>query len=114
MGEPPKTGRYEIHEAGELIRFVLSWTDTESKPFQMEFTANPDGQPHPFENPALADSIQVGYQGETILESWSFKDGTTLGYAKRELIAGGAKMIVSQEVDTAEGKIVNRSTYRRL
>jgi len=113
VGKPPLSGRYDIAPQGDLLKFTLSWSDAE-RPYQMEFTALPDGEPHPFENPALADTMTVGYKGDNLLESWNHKDETCLGYLKRELIGDGNKMMVSQEVETAGGKVVNRSIYNRL
>jgi len=113
MGVPPKSGKYEIQPEEDTLKFILSWSD-EERPFLMEFTAIPDGEPHPFANPALADSMTVGYRDDNILESWSYKDDLCLGYSKRELIGDGSKMMVSQEVDTADGKLINRSIYRRV
>ena len=114
VGQPPQEGRYQIHAANDELRFVISWKDSGGHPNQMEFTALPDGQRHPFQNPALADAMQFGYKNTTILESWSFKDEKILGYTKREIINMGTKMIVTQEVETPTSKLINRATYKKL
>lgn len=114
MGEPPKTGRYEIKADGEKLVFIMNWSDAEDKPFEISFSVTPDDQEHPFENPAMADTTKYRYQNERILESWSYKDGKELGYARRELNEAGTIMLVVQQVnDPNGGALQNLATYHR-
>ncbi|MDT8446096.1 MAG: hypothetical protein RRB13_04290 [bacterium] len=112
MGEPPKSGRYEIREDGDKLIFTMGWVDAEDKPLEMSFAVLVDGEEHPFENPALADSTKYRYQSERILESWSYKDGRELGYSRRELNEAGTIMLVVQQVsDPNGGSLQNLATY---
>ncbi|OGG96537.1 MAG: hypothetical protein A2508_02175 [Candidatus Lambdaproteobacteria bacterium RIFOXYD12_FULL_49_8] len=114
MGEPPQTGEYKIERQGERLLFIVHWRDHLGQPFDLRYGGIADGQTHPFENPNLASEMRLGFDGERILESWSYKDGQELGYAKRELIGSGDIMIVTQEAPMADGRrIKNKSRYRR-
>ena len=114
FGPPPKTGTYTLSAQGEYIHFDIAWTDQNDQPFQHSFDMIPDGQQHPYENPAVADFGSLTRVNERTLDSATFKGGQQIAYASRVLSDDGLTMTVSQSGNTPQGEpFVNVSRYTK-
>lgn len=114
FGPPPKTGTYTLSRQGERLRFDVAWTDHNDQPFQVSFDMIPDGQQHPYDNPAVADFVSLTRVDERTLDSATFKGGQQIAYASRALSADGRTMTVSQSGSTPQGQtFTNVSVYHR-
>ena len=115
FGQPPASGTYRIAANKTGYSFTIQWTTADSQPMNVAYDSVPDGQQHPYENPAIADAVSMTRVSERQLDSASFKDGQQIAHAARVLSADGQTMTITQSGTTPDGVFFsNVSRYRRL
>lgn len=114
LGEPPHSGVYRLAAAGEAIAFAVEWVAADGNEHRIDFTLLPDGQSHPYENPAVAETVTTTAIGGNRLDTAAVKDGQTINHAVRELSDDGETMTVTQTITDVSGhQWRNVSRYRR-
>lgn len=103
-GQPPKSGTYAIAFDGERLHFTVDWVTADDKPMHTAFSAIADGQEHPFENPAQADSTCYTLTDAHMLENTASKGGQVIATARRTLSEDGQTMTVTQSGKLPDGK----------
>lgn len=113
-GEPPVEGQYiiELHGDGYLINmqwetFYGAWTE-------MSYTAIPDGQDHPYDDPNVADTVSMTRIDNHTLDSDAKKAGRVIAHARRILSDDLRTMTIIQSGSLPEGgTFSNLSIYQR-
>jgi hypothetical protein len=115
LGAPPKEGRYEVRQEGNVLRFIMDWVDSTDKSFHMIYETIPDGAAHPYENPAMADTVTTTLIDANTLDSVTRKGEAILVSARRTLSQDGKVMEVSMSGNKPDGSnYVNRSVYLKV
>ena len=113
-GQPPQSGSYTIEPDGESYLFKMAWTNVEGQPFEMEYRTTPDGIVYPYENPAVADTIQTTRVDAYTLDTETTKAGKVIAAGRRVLSPDGQTMTITQSGFRPDGtRFLNRSLYRR-
>ena len=81
----------------------MDWIDAQGKANHQSYDAIPDGKEHPYENPALVDTVSMTRVDSRTLDSASFKGGKRIAYARRTLSADGHTMTIVQSGETPQG-----------
>lgn len=114
VGTPPQFGSYLIEDEGDAYKFTMAWTASDGQSFQMEYRTIPDGQEHPFENPAQVDALRTTRVDERTLDSESIKNGVVIAHGRRVLSEDGQTMFITQSGNRPDGtRFENRSVYYR-
>ena len=116
LGDPPVNGTYTIAENpdGEGYLVTMAWTTLDGRDVEMSYTAVPDGVDHPYENPAVADTVSMTRVDENTLDSDAKIGDKVTAYARRVLSADGQTMTVTQSGPTPDGGwFENVSVYVR-
>lgn len=115
FGTPPQSGTYRIDadDSGYLI--TMDWIDAQGKSFHQSYTATPDGQQHPYENPSVAEFVSMTRIDDLTLDSATYKNGERIAYALRVLSADKQTMTITQSGTTPMGGVQfeNRAVYVR-
>lgn len=113
-GVPPRQGTYRIEAEGDSLLFTADWMSEDGAANTVSYRSIPDGQPHPFENPLVADALLTTVTDLPSLDTATLKNGAVIAFARRELSEEGAFLIVSQSFVTPEGgSLTNVSRYRK-
>lgn len=111
-GTPPLSGSYRIEDEGGSYKFTMTWTAANGESYQMDYRTIPDGQAHPFENPAQVDAIRTTRVDERTLDTESIKGDAVIAYGRRVLSADGQTMFITQSGNRPDGtRFENRSVY---
>lgn len=114
MGEPPKSGTYEIVQDGHKLTFIMNWVSAANEAQHMAYSEICDGQFHPYTDAPIADEICLTLQSDTILESIAKLSGKVKLSATRELTPNGY-LEVKISAKTPDGKpFTNHSTYKKI
>lgn len=114
VGTPPLNGSYEITDEGGAYRFTMAWTAADGTSYQIDYRTIPDGQMHPYENPAQADALRTTRVDDRTLESESIKGGVVIAHGRRVLSEDGQTMFITQSGQRPDGtRFENRSVYYR-
>ncbi|HEX2204218.1 MAG TPA: hypothetical protein VHG91_13000 [Longimicrobium sp.] len=115
FGAPPREAVYRIERDGEWLLFAARWTGADGRRLEMSFAGIPDGEPHDYEDPAVADTITTRLVDARTLETVAAKDGRDVAVGRRVLSDDGAEMTVTQSGTTPDGKpFANVSVYDRV
>lgn len=115
LGPPPREAVYQIERDGEWLLFAARWIGADGRRLEMSFAGVPDGEPHAYEDPAVADTITTRLVDARTLETVAAKDGRDVAVGRRVLSDDGATMTVTQSGTTPEGKpFANVSVYDRI
>lgn len=114
LGQPPASGTYRITANETGYTFNIQWTTADGQEMAAAYDAIPDGQQHPYENPAIADAVSLTRVSEKQLDSASFKDGQQIAHAARILANDNQTMTVIQSGQTPDGgSFSNTAVYHR-
>lgn len=115
LGEPPANGTYRIEaNADGSYTFHMAWMTQDGKEMSGQFSGVPDGELHPYDNPAIADAISLTRVDENTLDSASFKGGEQIAHASRALSDDQQMMTVTQSGTAPDGSTFsNVAVYRR-
>jgi hypothetical protein len=81
----------------------------------MSFAGRPDGEPHPYEDPAVADELTVVLSAPRTLDTIVHKDGRQIALGRRELSEDGKVLTVTQSGTRPDGtSFANVSVYDRI
>ena len=115
LGQPPREAVYQIERDGEWLLFAARWIGADGRRLEMSFAGLPDGEPHDYDDPAVADTITTRLVDARTLETVAVKDGRDVAVGRRTLSEDGATMTVTQSGTTPEGKpFANVSVYDRI
>ncbi|MBE2221862.1 MAG: hypothetical protein IAF02_09995 [Anaerolineae bacterium] len=113
-GDPPIAGNYTIELHGDGYLVTMQWETYYGSWSEMSYTAVPDGQDHPYEDPTIADTISMTRIDEHTLDSDAKKGGHVVSYARRTLSNDLREMTVVQSGSLPGGGTFNNlSIYRR-
>lgn len=106
VGSVPQSGTltFSVHPSGQAVMVHQSWVAFDQQSYQSTFECVPDGQPHPFTHPTVADTLiteRVGshrlqmetYQEDKLIWRWEF-DIQPNGYLKATHAAPDAKGVL--------------------
>ncbi len=114
-GVPPREAVYEIERDGEWLLFAARWRDANGRRLEMSFAGRPDGEPHPYEDPAVADELTVVLSAPRTLDTIVHKDGRQVALGRRELSEDGKVLTVTQSGTRPDGTpFANVSVYDRI
>lgn len=114
-GERPKSGIYKIESVADSKQLVIhhNWVTLENQAFAADYRVNADGDIHPFDNPALADQVQVNFPDGITFEIHFYRGGQVVLHVVHEIMPNGY-MRVTQQGFTAEGKpFTNAEIYHK-
>lgn len=113
-GLPPRQGTYRIEPEGDTLLFTADWVAADGTPGTVAYRSTPDGQPHPLENPAVADALVTRVTDLPSLDTDTLKDGKVIAFARRLLSPDQTEMTVSQSFTLPDGSTVtNVALYRK-
>jgi len=113
-GLPPRQGTYRIEAEGDLLVFTATWISHDGSENSVAYRSASDGQPHPFENPLVADALLTTVTDLPSLDTATLKHGVVIAFARRELSEDQNSLIVSQSFVTPEGgSFTNVARYRK-
>ena len=114
-GRPPRQAVYQIECEREWVLFAARWTDADGRRLEMSFAGIADGEPHPYDDPVVADTLTVVLSGPRTLDTIVEKDGRTVALGRRELSEDGAVLTVTQSSTAPDGTaFANVSVYDRV
>jgi hypothetical protein len=114
-GEPPREAVYRIERDGEWLLFAARWTDAFGRRLEMSFAGVPDGKPHPYEDPEVADTLTTELVNARTLETRIEKDGRAAAVGRRVLSEDGATLTVTQSGTRPDGTpFANVSVYEHV
>ena len=108
LGQPPKSGTYEIINNDGVLTFKMAWVDSNDKSHAMEYAEICDGQFHDYHVKEIADEICLNLANESLLESTAKKGGNVVLSAKREVISNSSMKV------TMSGLTPDGSTYNNV
>ena len=115
QGKPPREGVYWIERDGDWLLFSARWVSADGRRLEMSFAGRPDGQPHPYEDPAVADTVTTTLVDARTLDTTADKDGRVAAHGRRVLSPDGRVMTVTQSGTAPDGTpFANVSIYDRV
>jgi hypothetical protein len=115
LGSPPREAVYEIDRDGEWLLFSGRWTAADGRRLEMSFAGVPDGEPHAYDDPAVADTLTTTLVDARTLDTTVTKDGRMTAVGRRVLSEDGATLTVTQSGTTPDGRpFANVSVYARV
>ena len=114
IGEPPKSGTYEINFDRDKVHFHVSWEDKDYKKFQVKFAGIPDGIKYPYEDNPHVDTVKYEITSAGDFMSIAYKGHLIINEASRVLSEDGNFLYVTQKVLGPDGELhANSSVYKR-
>jgi len=114
-GKPPRAAVYQIECEREWVLFAARWTDADGRRLEMSFAGIADGEPHPYDDPVVADTLTVVLTGAGTLDTIAGKDGRAVAHGRRELSGDGAVLTITQTSSAPDGTpFANVSVYDRV
>jgi len=114
IGEPPKSGTYEINFDRDKVHFHVSWEDKDYKKFQVKFAGIPDGIKYPYEDNPHVDTVKYEITSAGDFMSIAYKGNLIINEASRVLSEDGNFLYVTQKVLGPDGELhANSSVYKR-
>ncbi len=76
QGMAPKSGNYKIDSVnnGHALAISINWVSLDSEAFYTQYIVVPDGQPQPFENIEIADTVQCTIINASNITTLFFKN----------------------------------------
>ncbi|HEX8697171.1 MAG TPA: hypothetical protein VF746_32425 [Longimicrobium sp.] len=113
-GQPPREAVYRIEREGEWLLFAARWTGADGRRLEMSFAGVADGEPHPYDDPEVADTLTVRLADARTLDTIAAKDGREVAFGRRVLSEDGRVLTVTQSGTRPDGSpFVNVSVYDR-
>ena len=113
-GKPPREAVYQIEREGPFLLFAARWISAEGRRLEMSFAAIPDGEPHPYDDPAVADTVTATLVGARTLDTTAVLSGRTVAHGRRVLSEDGRTLTITQSGTTPDGNpFANISVYER-
>lgn len=114
IGEPPKSGTYQLKIDKGKVQFHVSWVDKDSKKFQVEFSGIPNGIKYPYEDNPHVDTVKYEITSAGDFMSIAYKGNLIINEASRVLSEDGNFLYVTQKVLGPDGELhANSSVYKR-
>lgn len=115
LGEAPREAVYQIDRDGQWLLFAGRWMDAQGRRLEMSFASIPDGEPHPYEDPAVADTLTTTLVDARTLDTAPIKDGRVVAHGRRVLSEDGRTMTITQSGTRPDGTpFANVSVYERV
>lgn len=113
-GQPPREAVYRMEREGEWLLFAARWTGADRRRLEMSFAEIPDGEPHPYDDPAVADTLTVRLTDARSLDTVAAKDGREVALGRRVLSEDDRVLTVTQSGVRPDGSpFANVSVYER-
>ena len=115
FGDPPAEGLYTIRAGNDTYLFEIAWKTAANQSFSAAFSGIPDGEQYPYEDPRVAEALSLTRVDDLTLDSETFKGGSQVAHARRELLEDGRVMRVTQSGCSPDGTVFsNVAYYHRL
>jgi hypothetical protein len=114
-GERPKSGIYKIESVPESRELTVShsWVSLENQAFSSSYKMLADGNLNEFENPALADKVQVVFTDSIQFEIHFYKQGMVILHVVHEIMPNGYLKITQQGVREDGTSYTNMEMYHK-
>lgn len=113
-GEPPREAVYEIDRDRQWLLFAARWTDAHGRRLELSFAGVPDGEPYPYDDPAVADTLTTTLEDARTLTTTIHRDGRVAGVGRRVLSEDGRTLTITQQYTRPDGTpFANVSVYER-
>ncbi|MET0392338.1 MAG: DUF2452 domain-containing protein [Chitinophagaceae bacterium] len=114
-GERPKSGTYRIEapEGKKELNVSHNWVTLTNEAFASEYRMNADGNLNPFDQPELADSVQVSFPDSISLNIHFYKKGEVVLHIVHEIQPNGYLRIVQQGTGEDGNPYTNSEIYHK-
>ena len=115
LGERPRSGIYKIEAGSEKKQLKIShnWVTLENTAFESAYTLLADGQVNDFENPELADKVQVNFPDSISFEIHFYKKGEAVLHVVHEIQPNGYLKITQQGYKEDGSPYTNVEIYHK-
>jgi predicted transcriptional regulator len=114
-GGRPKSGIYKIEAPGDDKKISIShnWVTLENNAFSSEYKIIADGGLNAFDNPALADHVQVAFPDSICFEIHFYKKGQVVLHVVHEIMPNGYLKITQQGIPEDGAPYTNTEIYHK-
>lgn len=115
QGVPPKSGHYKIETDTQQQQLIITsnWVTEDNSAFFSEYRFVPDGQPQPFENQDLADTIKGEVPDGSTMVIEFFKEQKLLLKVTKQIQPNGYLKITQEGTDAAGKPFINIEVYHK-
>lgn len=113
-GERPRSGIYKIEAAGDKeLAISHSWITIGDQGFSSQYRVLADGELNTFEDPQLADQVQVAFVDSLNFELHFYRGGQVILHLVHELMPNGYMKITQQGIRPDGTSYTNTEIYHR-
>ena len=114
-GERPKSGTYRIEapEGKKELNVFHNWVTLTNEAFASEYRIHADGNLNPFDQPELADSVQVSFPDSISFTIHFYKKGEVVLHIVHEIQPNGYLKIVQQGTGEDGNAYTNSEIYHK-
>lgn len=114
-GERPKSGIYKIEAVKDKkeLKVHHNWVTLENQAYAASYTLDADGGLNDFENPDLAEKVQVLIPDGITLEIHFYKKGEIILHVVHEIMPNGYMKITQQGIKTDGNRYTNTEIYHK-
>lgn len=114
-GDRPKSGIYKIESVTDKkeLKIHHNWVTLENQAFSATYSIDANGELNPFENPELADNVQVLIPDGITLEIHFYKKGEITLHVVHEIMPNGYLRITQQGSRPDGSAYTNTEVYHK-
>jgi hypothetical protein len=113
FGDRPRSGIYKIESADDNKQLIIShsWTSLDNQGFSSDLRVSADAEVHNFENPNMADKVQLSLIDSISFETVFYKAARVILRVMHEIQPNGYLKITQQGTREDESSYTNTEFY---
>jgi hypothetical protein len=115
FGTIPKSGNYKIEsiKTGHELSVSINWVSITNDAFYTQYEVKPDGEPHPFDNQEMADTIKASIVNASTIATEFSKEETIILEVIHEILPNGYMKVTQKGLNEAKEPFTNIEIYHK-